>query len=34
MKANGVPDNSVSQFTSQPLPFLYWGAQPFTSGPV
>jgi hypothetical protein len=34
MKENGVPESSVSQFTSQPLPFLYWGAQPFTSGPV
>jgi len=34
MKANGVPDESISQFISQPLPFLYWGAQPFTSGPV
>ncbi len=34
MKANGVPDETISQFTSQPLPFLYWGAQPFTSGPV
>jgi hypothetical protein len=34
MKANGIPDESISQFTSQPMPFLYWGAQPFTSGPV
>lgn len=34
MKANGVPDGTISQFTSQPMPFLYWGAQPFTSGPV
>ncbi|MEI7726594.1 MAG: YfhO family protein [Bacteroidota bacterium] len=34
MKTNGVPDGTISQFTSQPMPFLYWGAQPFTSGPV
>jgi len=34
MRTNGVPDETISQFTSQPLPFLYWGAQPFTSGPV
>ncbi|MEI7896883.1 MAG: YfhO family protein [bacterium] len=34
MKTNGIPDGTISQFTSQPLPFLYWGAQPFTSGPV
>jgi hypothetical protein len=34
MKANGIPDESISQFTSQPMPFMYWGAQPFTSGPV
>ncbi|MEI6682730.1 MAG: YfhO family protein [Bacteroidota bacterium] len=34
MKTNGLPDESIKQFTQQPLPFLYWGAQPFTSGPV
>ena len=34
MKTNGVPEESIRQFTQQPLPFLYWGAQPFTSGPV
>jgi hypothetical protein len=34
MKAKGLPDGTISQFTSQPIPFLYWGAQPFTSGPV
>lgn len=34
MKANGLPDESIQQFTSQPLPFIYWGSQPFTSGPV
>jgi hypothetical protein len=34
MKTNGIPDESIRQFISQPLPFLYWGAQPFTSGPV
>ena len=34
MKANGIPEESVQQFISQPLPFMYWGSQPFTSGPV
>jgi len=34
MKANGIDDGSIRQFTSQALPFLYWGNQPFTSGPV
>lgn len=34
MKANGLPDDAIREFGSQPLPFLYWGAQPFTSGPV
>ncbi len=34
MKENGIPEATISQFTSQPMPFLYWGAQPFTSGPV
>ena len=34
MKTNGIPDESIRQFTQQPLPFLYWGAQPSTSGPV
>jgi hypothetical protein len=34
MKDNGLTDENISQFTSQPLPFIYWGAQPFTSGPV
>jgi hypothetical protein len=34
MKVNGLSDGAISQFTSQPMPFLYWGAQPFTSGPV
>lgn len=34
MKSNGLPDETIRQFTSQPLPFLYWGDQPFTSGPV
>ena len=34
MKSNGVADETIRQFTRQPLPFLYWGAQPFTSGPV
>ena len=34
MKTNGLPEENIRQFTQQPLPFLYWGAQPFTSGPV
>ncbi|MCX6276805.1 MAG: YfhO family protein [Bacteroidetes bacterium] len=34
MKSNGIPDENIRQFTNQRLPFLYWGAQPFTSGPV
>ncbi|MEI7664370.1 MAG: hypothetical protein WCK34_19335, partial [Bacteroidota bacterium] len=34
MKTNGLPDETIRQFTQQPLPFMYWGAQPFTSGPV
>jgi len=34
MKENGIPDGSIREFISQPLPFLYWGDQPFTSGPV
>jgi hypothetical protein len=34
MKENGVAPETIRQFSSQPLPFFYWGAQPFTSGPV
>jgi hypothetical protein len=34
MKANNIPDETIRQFTAQPVPFLYWGTQPFTSGPV
>ena len=34
MKANGLDEGSIRQFTSQSLPFMYWGNQPFTSGPV
>ena len=34
MKANGLDEDSIRSFTSQSLPFLYWGDQPFTSGPV
>lgn len=30
-ESNGMPADQVSQFASQ---FLYWGAQPFTTGPV
>jgi hypothetical protein len=34
MKEQGIPDGSIRQFVSQPMPFMYWGDQPFTSGPV
>ncbi len=34
MRENGVPEETISQYTSQPTGFLYWGPQPFTSGPV
>lgn len=34
LKKNNIPSETIRQFTSQPVPFLYWGAQPFTSGPV
>ncbi|HPS62788.1 MAG TPA: hypothetical protein PLK82_06985, partial [Bacteroidales bacterium] len=34
MRANGVPDETIRQYTSQPSGFLYWGPEPFTSGPV
>ena len=33
LRANSVPEENVRQFVNQPLP-MYWGAQPFTSGPV
>jgi hypothetical protein len=34
LKANNIPESSIKQFTSQPVSFMYWGTQPFTSGPV
>lgn len=34
LKENNVPQNQISQFTKYPLPFLYFGNQPGTSGPV
>ena len=34
MKANNVPEQNINDFIKQKLPFLYWGDQPFTSGPV
>lgn len=34
MKANNIDEATIKQFTSSPVPFLYWGNQPFTSGPV
>jgi hypothetical protein len=33
LRANNVPEENVSQFVDQHLP-MYWGSQPFTSGPV
>ena len=34
LKANNVPESTIKQFTSNPVSFMYWGTQPFTSGPV
>ena len=34
LKANNIPESTIKQFTSQPANFMYWGTQPFTSGPV
>ena len=34
MKGNNIDDATIKQFISSPVPFLYWGNQPFTSGPV
>ena len=34
LKSNNVPEENISQLTSQTVPFMYWGKQPFTSGPV
>ncbi len=33
LRANNVPEENVRQFVDQHLP-MYWGSQPFTSGPV
>jgi hypothetical protein len=33
LRGNNVPEENVRQFVNQPIP-MYWGAQPFTSGPV
>lgn len=33
LRANNVPEENVTQFVDQHLP-MYWGAQPFTAGPV
>jgi hypothetical protein len=33
LRANNVPEENVRQFVDQHLP-MYWGAQPFTAGPV
>lgn len=34
MRSNSLDEGTIRQFISSPVPFLYWGAQPFTSGPV
>ncbi|MCK9423891.1 MAG: hypothetical protein M0Q38_14975 [Bacteroidales bacterium] len=35
MTEKGVDPGTIRQYTSQPVPYLYyWGDQPFTSGPV
>jgi hypothetical protein len=34
LKSNNVPEETIRQVTSQPVPWMYWGSQPFTSGPV
>jgi hypothetical protein len=34
LEQNNIPKETIDSFTSQPVSFLYWGAQPFTSGPV
>lgn len=33
LRENNVPEENIKQFTDNPFP-TYWGAQPFTSGPV
>jgi hypothetical protein len=33
LRANNIPEDNVRQFVDQRLP-MYWGAQPFTAGPV
>ncbi|MFH1160630.1 MAG: YfhO family protein [bacterium] len=34
LKNNNISQNQIKQFISYPLPFLYWGDQPSTAGPV
>lgn len=34
LKQNNIPKETIDSFTAQPLPYLYWGNQPGTSGPV
>jgi hypothetical protein len=34
LEKNNVAKETIDNYTSQRLPFMYWGSQPFTSGPV
>ena len=34
LKANSVPEENIKQFIDQPASYMYWGDQPFTSGPA
>lgn len=34
MRANSVDESNIRQFLESPAGFMYWGNQPFTSGPV
>lgn len=34
LERNNIPKETIDSYTKQRLPFLYWGTQPFTAGPV
>jgi len=34
LRTNNIPEGTINQFAGSPVPFMYWGNQPFTSGPV